>query len=147
MSTRLKGDETYPQCGYCHKPIREDQDSTSIGVGGDTPAPFHGKCFSKWCKEVPKRLAGGNKMAGGQMVMDPTTGELVDEDVIRQLTTDTTITGRVLLTERCKLGEFVKVEMVCKCVHEGRKEDDKGAKFHVQTLKVTSIDDVKRGAI
>lgn len=147
MSTRLKGDETYKQCGYCHKPIRDDQDSTSLGVGGDEPAPFHGECFSKWCEEFPKRIAGGNAMAGGQMVMDPATGELVDEDVIKQLTTDTTISGHLLLTERCKLSEYVKLEVICRVVHVGQKEDDKGVKYHVQTLKITEVDDVKRGAI
>jgi len=147
--TRLKGDDTYPQCGYCHKPIRDDQGSTSIGTGGEQ-APFHGKCFPKWCDEFPKRLAiqrsGGTKMQG-QMVADPETGELVDEATLMSLYTDTGISGKALLTERCKLGEYVKITMIAQVRTVGEVMDDKGAKSHVQKLVVTSVEDVKRGAI
>ena len=146
MEQRLKGDETYPKCRYCGKPIRDGDFSTSIGVGDEIPAPFHGDCFTKWCEEFPKQLAGGTAMAG-QMVMDPTTGQLVDEDMLKELYTDTGISGKVLLTERCKLGEYVKVEVIAQVRNVGTVLDDKGAKSHVQKFVITSIEDVQRGAI
>lgn len=90
---------------------------------------------------------GGNEMAGQQMVMDPATGELVDEDVIRQLYTDTAIAGKALLTERCKLGEFVKISVIAQVVKVGEAMDGKGAKSHFQTIAITQVEDVKRGAI
>jgi len=83
----------------------------------------------------------------GQMVADPETGELVDEATLMSLYTDTGISGKALLTERCKLGEYVKITMIAQVRTVGEVMDDKGAKSHVQKLVVTSVEDVKRGAI
>jgi hypothetical protein len=86
-------------------------------------------------------------MAGMQTVMDPTTGELVDEDTIRELYTDTAISGKALLTERCRLGEYVKLEVTCQVIQVGESMDDKGARSHFQKIAIRSVDNVTRGAI
>lgn len=55
MSTndvRLKGDETYPQCPYCGKPIRDNQNSISLSIGGNDGATLHNECFHKRTKEI-----------------------------------------------------------------------------------------------
>ena len=63
------------------------------------------------------------------------------------LYTDTGISGKALLTERCKLGEYVKIELIAQVRSIGEVMDDKGNRGHVQKLVVTSVEDVKRGAI
>lgn len=141
--TRLKGDETYPQCPKCLKPIRDDQDSVEVTIGGKPGTKLHEDCFMKRMAEI----TGGTAMAGEQTIMDPETGEPVDEATIQLLYTDTSISGKMLLTERCRLGEFVKLTVIAQVKHVGDTMDDKGHRGHVQKLAVTSIEDVKRGAI
>ncbi len=141
--TRLKGDETYPKCPYCKQPIRDDQDSVAVGLDGDPGRPLHSVCFQKRCLEI----SGGTAMAGVQTVMDPETGELVDEATIQHLYTDTNLSGKAVLTERCRLGEYVKITVVAQVKQIGETMDDKGMKGHFQKLVVTSVEDVKRGAI
>ena len=53
---RLKGDETYPKCAYCKKPIRDNDDSTGLSFGDGEETKFHDKCFGPAMKEIPRRL-------------------------------------------------------------------------------------------
>jgi hypothetical protein len=140
---RLKGDETYRQCPYCRKPIRDDQDSIGINLDSERGATLHSECFDKRCKEI----TGGTAMEGTQTVADPITGELMDEGTMKDALTDTTISGKILLTERCRLGEYVRVTVLAQVRQVAQVLDDKGFKGHVQKFVVTSVEDVKRGAI
>lgn len=86
-------------------------------------------------------------MAGVQTVIDPETGEIMDEPTVASLYTDTTISGKQLLNERMKLGEIVRITVTAQVVHVGESIDNDGLKAHVQKVKVMMVEDVQRGAI
>lgn len=149
---RLKGDETYPQCPYCGKPIRDNQDSIGLGIPGGPTTTLHSECFYKRAKEITGGVGsptteGRNDMVGTQTVIDPETGEIMDLDALKELYTETSISGKQTIKERMKLGEMVRVEMVGQVVATGEALDNDGTKYHVQKIKLFSIDEIKRGAL
>lgn len=86
-------------------------------------------------------------MAGVQTVIDPETGEIMDEPTMATLYTDTSISGKQLLSERMRLGEIVRITLTAQVVHVGESIDGDGLKAHVQKCKVMVVEDVQRGAI
>lgn len=142
---RLKGDDLAPKCPACRKPMRENQNRVRVS-SRDIESPWvHSECFGKALDAVTE---GSSKVgAQTQMVTDPTTGELMDEAVMKDAYTDTAISGKILLTDRCKLGEYVRVTVIAQVRQVAQVLDDRGFKSHVQKFIVTSVEDVKRGAI
>jgi hypothetical protein len=85
--------------------------------------------------------------AGVQTVIDPETGEIMDEKELMTSYTDTSISGKQLLNDRMRLGEIVRITITAQVVHVGESIDNEGLKAHVQKCKVMVVEDVQRGAI
>ena len=65
---RLKGDEMYPKCTVCGKPIRDDQDSISMDIGMSEfpPATMHNECFDKRAKDIISGKVSVESQRGGE---------------------------------------------------------------------------------
>lgn len=149
---RLKGDETYPQCPYCGKPIRDNQDSIGVSIPGGPGATLHSECFHKRAKEITGGIGsptteGRNDMVGVQTAINPETGEIIDDDMLRNMYTETSITGKQYVNERAKLGEMVSMKVLGQVVMTGEALDNDGIKHHVQKVKVVQVEEIKRGAL
>ena len=111
----------------------------------DSVQPGHTVTVESGGKSVT--IEGGKGMIGTQMAVDMETGEIMDDDAIRELYTETSVVGKQVIGGRCKLGEMVRVTIVAQVVAVGQALDNDGNKVHVQKLKVESIEDVERGAL
>lgn len=111
----------------------------------DSVAPGHTVTISSGGKSAT--IEGGKGVVGTQTAIDMETGEIMDADVIRELYTETSIAGKLVTSERCKLGERVRVTLTARVVAKGQAIGKDNIKVHVQKLSVESIEDIERGAL
>lgn len=86
-------------------------------------------------------------MTGTQLAVDPATGEIMDDKMLRELYTETSISGTQLIGDRLSLGKRVRVTLTAQVVAIGKALDKDGNKISTQKLKVESVEEVEKGAL
>lgn len=134
---RLKGDETYPECPVCKKPVRDDDNSVSISAAYGLGPSVHFDCFDGYNQLIVARTKGGNKVAKGVQTVMTDTGEIVDEPDLKVIETTVKSSKTFLIGEK-ELGDEFVVAVYCQVIEVGT-EFVEGNVINVQKVKVRSL--------